>query len=428
MKNNQTQKNIPSDWKQVKLGDIFEFKNGLNKEKKYFGKGTPIVNYVDVYNGGGLYQKTIGGLVEVDESEKARFNVKKGDVFFTRTSETLDQIGFSAVALDDFKETVFSGFVLRARPKNDLLLSNFAKYCFKTQYARQEIKEKSSYTTRALTSGSLLNHVKLPLPPLSEQNRIVAVLEVWDKAIEKMTKKIELKKEVKKGLMQELLTGKTRLKGFNDEWKNFKLGDLGEVRTSSVDKISRDGERKIGLLNYMDVYRRNKIFQSDPFQMVTANYNQLKSSNLLEGDILFTPSSETQIDIGHSAVVMENLKDVLFSYHLIRFRPKNNFLDKNFSAYAFKTKKFYRELWKRSQGVTRYTLSKDAISSSIINIPLDIEEQRFIAQILTITDKEIAKLEEKLKIIKEQKRYLLNNLITGDIRTPEDLLEKVNVR
>lgn len=71
---------------------------------------------MDVNKGGGLYKDNVLGRVEVNKSELGRFNVKRGDVF-TRTSETLDEIGFSAVALDDFRDTVFSGFVLQARPK-----------------------------------------------------------------------------------------------------------------------------------------------------------------------------------------------------------------------------------------------------------------------------------------------------------------------
>lgn len=84
MKTNPTQKNIPDGWQALKLASVFEFKNGLNKEKKYFGHGTPIINYVDVYRGAGLYVSSVLGRVDVNKSELERFNVKKGDVFFTR--------------------------------------------------------------------------------------------------------------------------------------------------------------------------------------------------------------------------------------------------------------------------------------------------------------------------------------------------------
>ena len=81
MKTQSTQKNIPDGWRTVKLVDIFDFKNGLNKEKKYFGQGTPIINYMDINRGGGLRMKNIRGKVEVNKSELARFGVKKGEFF-----------------------------------------------------------------------------------------------------------------------------------------------------------------------------------------------------------------------------------------------------------------------------------------------------------------------------------------------------------
>lgn len=115
------------------LGEIFEFKNGLNKEKEYFGYGTPIVNYMDVFKYSGIYGSDIKGKVYLNAQEIRNYEVKKGDVFFTRTSETIDEIGISTVVLDDVINTVFSGFVLRARPKNLLLDLEFKKFCFSSQ-------------------------------------------------------------------------------------------------------------------------------------------------------------------------------------------------------------------------------------------------------------------------------------------------------
>lgn len=108
---------IPSDWEVISLGEVFDCKNGLNKEKQYFGQGTPIVNYMDVYKKNGLFSTDLAGKVTLSSQEIKNYEVKKGDVFFTRTSETVDEIGISAVMLEEIKDAVFSGFVLRARPQ-----------------------------------------------------------------------------------------------------------------------------------------------------------------------------------------------------------------------------------------------------------------------------------------------------------------------
>ncbi len=108
-------------WDYALIGDIFEFKNGLNKGKEFFGYGTPIVNYTDVYKKRALTKTDINGKVSLEADEIKRFEARQNDVFFTRTSETPEEVGMSSVLLEDIEGCVFSGFVLRARTKNNML-------------------------------------------------------------------------------------------------------------------------------------------------------------------------------------------------------------------------------------------------------------------------------------------------------------------
>ena len=167
--------------KMVKIGDLFEFKNGINKDKSSFGKGTPIINYVNVYKKNKIYFEDLKGLVEASNDELVRYGVKRGDVFFTRTSETIEEIGYTSVLLEDIENCVFSGFLLRARPITDLLLPEYCAYCFSTSNIRNAIIKKSTYTTRALTNGTSLSQIEIPLPSLEVQKRIVEVLDNFEK-------------------------------------------------------------------------------------------------------------------------------------------------------------------------------------------------------------------------------------------------------
>ncbi|WP_094604503.1 Type-1 restriction enzyme EcoKI specificity protein [Sporomusa silvacetica DSM 10669] len=202
---------VPEDWEVKTIGMLFSFKNGLNKAKEYFGYGTPIVNYMDVYSKRGLVADDIQGRVFVSADEIKAFDVQKGDVFFTRTSETPEEVGVSTTILEDLKDTVFSGFILRARPKTESLDIYYQKYCFSSSIIRHKIVSSCTYTTRALTNGRSLSTISLPIPPLPEQIAIAQFLSDMDEEIEKLIAKLNKYKAIKRGMMQELLIGKRRL-------------------------------------------------------------------------------------------------------------------------------------------------------------------------------------------------------------------------
>ncbi|MBB2835848.1 UNVERIFIED_ORG: type I restriction enzyme S subunit [Rhizobium esperanzae] len=201
-----------ADWTNAKVGDFLSFKNGLNKPKAFFGHGTPIVNYLDVFRGGAINEGSIDGLVEVTAAEQSAYGIKNGDVLFTRTSETPEEIGLAAVADGVLDGTVFSGFVLRGRPKSQALTIGFSKYCFHSEAVRRQIISRATYTTRALTNGRQLSEVDILVPrDVDEQNAIAEVLNDMEAEIHGLETRLEKARQLKEGMMQNLLTGRIRL-------------------------------------------------------------------------------------------------------------------------------------------------------------------------------------------------------------------------
>jgi len=208
---------IPVGWNCKTIGELLEFKNGLNKEKEYFGRGNPIVNFTDVFHRHGITLSDLAGKVELTQSEQERFEVRQGDVFFTRTSEVPNEIGMSAVFLDQAENVSFSGFTLRGRPVTNMLEIQFCKYCFSSEYVRKQIVSSCSYTTRALTNGTLLSQCLIAIPPKQEQLKIAQSLDSIDDVIQSKARKLRTTLHTKKALMQDLLTGKVRVNVTTDQ-------------------------------------------------------------------------------------------------------------------------------------------------------------------------------------------------------------------
>src|SRR5690606_4631409 len=129
------------------------------KAKQFFGHGTPIVNYMDVFRYPALRITNVAGLVDVNKAELDNYSVRQGDVFFTRTSETVEEVGIASTMLDAVENTVFSGFVLRARPKGNDLVDQYKAYAFRSVAVRSQIVAKATYTTRTLINGGTLSGI-----------------------------------------------------------------------------------------------------------------------------------------------------------------------------------------------------------------------------------------------------------------------------
>lgn len=203
---------IPAGWEVKSFSDIFELKNGVNKGKESFGNGVPIISYRNVYDRDGITDEKITGLVEMNESELSRFHSQYGDIFITRTSETPDEIGYANVYLGCRSDVVFSGFVIRARQITKVINPIYSLYAFQTHSIREQMIHNSKFTTRAGISGESLSRLKIAVPPIEEQTKIAEALTSITNRIDSLELKNKSTKSIKKALMQDLLTGKVRVK------------------------------------------------------------------------------------------------------------------------------------------------------------------------------------------------------------------------
>ena len=202
---------IPAKWVLGKLRNVGDTQNGISKSSEFFGKGFPFVSYSDVYKNYSL-PFAVSGLVESTPEEQARYSVKEGDIFFTRTSETIEEVGFSCVCEKDIPNATFAGFLIRVRPFSDKLYTPYAKYYFRSSHLRFYLVKEMNLVTRASLGQSLLKSMPVLLPPLEEQKEVADYLDAKCAEIDGLiAKKEQLVKELesyKKSLIYEVITGK----------------------------------------------------------------------------------------------------------------------------------------------------------------------------------------------------------------------------
>ena len=308
----------------------------------------------------------------------------------------------SSVAVLDGKPTLLTN-----RYAIQWILSSRGQYGLLSTISGQAI---TRFTLEAIAGVTIF------LPPLAEQKAIASALECWDRAIHKYEEKIEKKKNIKKGLMQRLLSGKQRLPGFEGEWKAVKFGTLFDI-TSSKRVFQREWKSK-GVPFYRareivklceEGYVDNELFISHSmYEEYRDNYGVPKANDLLVTGVG---------TVGKAYRIKNNDKLYFKDGNIIWFKHRGV----AYSLYieqAFNTRQIRKQILGQSPITTVATYTIVAAKDTVIQLP-PLPEQKAIASVLSSADSEIKALENKLDLVRGQKKYLLNNLVTGTIRPPE---------
>lgn len=200
------------EWNEVRLGDIGEPYNGLSgKTAEDFGAGeAKYVTYKNIFDNSKI-NPTIFENVKIGKNEKQNL-VKFGDIFFTVSSETPEEVGMSSVLLDIVDNTYLNSFCFGYRLNNfEILDPHFSRFYFRSFQMRDKISRLAQGSTRFNLSKNEIMKLKVKLPSLPEQQKIAEVLSLTDEEISLLKKELDELKLQKKGLMQKLLTGEVRV-------------------------------------------------------------------------------------------------------------------------------------------------------------------------------------------------------------------------
>lgn len=160
-----------------KLNQLYEISSGISKSSDNFGFGNPFLSFSVVFNNFHIPEK-LNDLINTTNNEINKFSIKRGDVFITRTSEKIEELGKSCVALKNYENATYNGFCKRLRPIVDesVILPEYTQYLFRTKQFTNQIIYSSPMSTRASLNEEILNSVSLNIHTLEEQQHIVDII------------------------------------------------------------------------------------------------------------------------------------------------------------------------------------------------------------------------------------------------------------
>lgn len=403
---------LPDTWQEVKLKDIATFSQGLQVgvEEQV---STPSDNYV----------RFIRIVDYTQKNEDIRFVENKGQRYFASKSDIVMVRYGTPGLVGRGIEGIIANNLFKINLDQKIANNDFFEHLLKSSFVQNKLQSGSASTTMPAINFSTLNTVVIPLPPLEEQKKIADILSTVDKKIAFVEENINATEELKKGLMQKLLTegiGHTEFKDSElgripESWEVVTLNKYCNIFMSNVDKKSNSEEEKVLLCNYMDIYNNNYITNEISFMEATASSIQIEKFSLNVGDIMITKDSETKFDIARSSVVIENLQNVLCGYHLALIKPDKNKFNSIFLTKIFDLDLYRKQLINKANGTTRFGLNVSTIENFLIPFP-PLEEQKQIAEILLTIDNKLENLKEKKQSFEELKKGLMQKLLTGEVR------------
>ncbi|MFK4907133.1 restriction endonuclease subunit S [Lactococcus petauri] len=386
------------DWEERKLGDIGDTFTGLTgKTKEDFGHGSAkFVTYVNVF------QNPIATLdqLEVVEIDEKQNQVQKGDVFFTTSSETPEEVGMSSVWTHDTKNVYLNSFTFGYRPRVSFDL-NYMASMLRSPSIRKKITFLAQGISRYNISKTKMLEIEIPTPNLSEQQKIGAFFKKIDDTIALHQRKLDLLKEQKKGYLQKMFpkngekVPELRFAGFADDWEERKLKDIAQFNPKTV--LPDEFE-------YVDL---ESVVGTEMISHRTESKDQAPSRAqrlAQKGDVFYQTVRPYQMNNYLYDLPYDNY---VFSTGYAQMRPN---IDSYFLLNSVQNKQFVQHVLDRSTGTSYPAINSSDLSNIEIHVPSKLSEQQKIGAFFQSIDDTITLHQRKLDLLKEQKKGFLQKM------------------
>ena len=403
---------VPKDWSVGKLGSITKRTSRLNKD----GQERPAYS---INNRKGFVPQSEqfeeGSYQDLDKS--AYKIVRKGEFAYNPARVNVGSIG----RLRDKDEVIVSSLYVCVSVDDKVDGEYFDAWTKTRDFYKETVRNTEGSVREYLFYENFAN-MRIPLPPLAEQQKIAEILATCDRVIELKQQLLEEKRRQKQWLMQNLLDPNSgiRLPGFEDSvWKTATIASLFTVGSSmakSRDELSADGDL---YLHYGDIHANSRYYidaKAEYDAVPKYNGTSLEKTHLRTGDVVFVDASEDYEGIS-KFVVIENCDDLTFisGLHTLPCHSRDDRLTLHFKRYCFQAYPFKKQMAFYANGMKVYGISERDLGKIAITFP-GHEEQKAIADVLDAISLNIELLEKEVAEIGNKKKALMQLLLTGLVR------------
>tara|TARA_R110002124_G_scaffold104339_3_gene254147 strand:- start:6156 stop:7454 length:1299 start_codon:yes stop_codon:yes gene_type:complete len=405
---------IPEDWSVKLLDELGEFSKGKGIAKKDVLEdeidGLPCIRYAEIYTIYHYNTTALKSKINQESSENSN-PIGRGDILFAGSGETLEDIGKSIAYFGE--QTAYAGgdIIILKQNHQD---SRYLGYLFNNDVVKNQLFKIGQGHSVVHIYSSGLKKVLVPLPPLPEQQKIASILNIWDKAIAAQEKLILEKQELKKGLMQQLLTGKKRFRGFTEEWEVKPMNDIVKYLGGEAFKSTSQVENGVKWLKIANVGIGSVKWNNSTTFLPTSFIEKNPKYVLKEGDIIMAltrPILNNKLKI---ATFNKEDGIALLNQRVAKLTSKNK-NDLKFIYYLHQMPYFIYCMNVMMAGTDPPNISLKDLSKTKVTIP-NYDEQKMIVSIIESFDFEIDNLIDIKEQIINQKQGLMQQLLTGEKR------------
>lgn len=400
---------VPQEWTIERLGDFASFSKGAGISKSDLsptGK-TRCIHYGELFT---TYGEVIETIVNGTNHDGTFVRSVPNDVLMPTSDVTPN--GLATASCITVRETILGGDILIIRPPADHLNGAYLAYAIKV--FRKQVMQLVTGTTVFHLYPRDMAMFACPVPRVEEQRAIATALTDVDALLDALDRLIAKKRDLKQAAMQQLLTGQTRLPGFEGEWKTRTLDRLGQfLKGSGVTRRESQGGH-LPCVRYGEIYTFHRDVIRNFYSWITSDA-ALTATAIKKGDLLFAGSGETKEEIGKCVALAHDV-EAYAGGDIVILRTTR--LDPSFMGYALNTPEVNAQKAGFGQGDAVVHISASALAQITVKLP-EINEQSAIATVLSDMDAEIEALEQRRAKTADLKQAMMQELLTGRTRLVE---------